>query len=362
MSDPDFPRPVTQREIATALGVSIAAVSLALKNSPELSEAKRREIQEFADRMGYRPNSAAAELASYKRVSVNQPITATLAWINTWRPASKLRSYRHFDAYWIGAEASAAKLGYRLEEFQLESGLHPNRLHEILQARGIRGIMLPPQREDPHWGNFPWDCYSVVRFGQSMRYPACHIVSSDQVGNAMRAFQMIRLKGYRRIGFLTNEVEMVRKGGHLFEAGFLMAQRLVGEEERVSVCVVTDPNNSARVSKMVTWMEEQGVDAIFTDIAEVPSILSSIGLRVPEDIGLAVTNVADIAVPAGIHQHPLEIGKVGAFLLHSLITNNERGIPAIPRQVLVDGTWVDGASLPDLNPVEDGQSNKAPAI
>jgi LacI family transcriptional regulator len=362
MSDPASPRPVTQREIATALGVSIAAVSLALKNSPELSAAKRREIQEFADRMGYRPNSAAAELASYKRVSASQPITATLAWINTWKPASKLRSYRQFDGYWTGAEAAAAKLGYRLEELQLESGLHPHRLHEILQARGIRGILLPPQREEPHWGNFPWDCYSVVRFGQSMKYPACHIVSSDQVGNAMTAFRMIRLKGYRRIGFLTNEAEMVRKGGHLFEAGFLMAQRFVEEEERVPVCVVTDTNHSARIGKMTRWMEEHGVDAIFTDIAEVPSILSAVGLRVPEDIGLAVTNVADIAVPAGIHQHPIEIGKVGAFLLHSLITHNERGIPAIPRQVLVDGTWVDGPSLPDLDLIEDDQSNKAPAI
>ena len=83
---------------------------------------------------------------------------------------------------------------------------------------------------------------------------------------------------------------------------------------------------------------------------------------IDEDIGLAVTNVADIAVPAGIHQHSLEIGKVATSLLHSLITNNERGIPAIPRQVLVDGTWVDGPSLPDLDPVEDDQSNKARAI
>jgi LacI family transcriptional regulator len=237
-----------------------------------------------------------------------------------------------------------------LEEFRLESGLHPHRLHEILQARGIRGILLPPQREAPHWGNFPWDCYSVVRFGPSIRYPACHLVSSDQVGNAMRAFGMIRSKGYRRIGFLTNEAETVFRGGHLFEAGFLLAQRLVDEAERVPICVVTDTHSPAGVDKMVEWLEEQRVEAIFTDIAEMPALLDSLGLRVPEDIGLAVTNVADIAVPAGIHQHPMEIGKVGTLLLHSLITNNERGIPAIFRQVLVDGAWVDGASLPDRDP------------
>lgn len=327
--------------------MSIAAVSLALKNSPQLSEARRREIRDYAARMGYRPNSAAAELASYKRNSVSQPITAALAWINTWNPAEKLRSYRQFDAYWLGAEKAAAALGYRLEEFRFGSELNPNRLHEILHARGIRGLLLPPQPEEPRWGDFPWELYSVVRFGQAIRRPALHVVSSDQVGNGMRAFRAIREKGYRRIGFLTNKVDMVRRDGHLFEAGFLMAQRFEGEDERVPTCVVTDIHDPGRAREIVRWVRDHGVDAIFTDVAEAPEILGRAGLRVPGDVAVAVTNVADISVPAGIDQHPLEIGRVGTLLLHSLLTNNERGIPEIPRQVLVDGVWVDGDSLPE---------------
>lgn len=345
MAGSDSTRPITQREIATSLGVSIATVSMALKNSPELSEARRREIQEFADRMGYRSNSAAAELASYKRHSAHQPITSTLAWINTWTPAGRLRSYRQFDAYWTGAEAAAAKSGHRLEEFALGADLHPNRLHEILQARGIRGILLPPQPEEPHWGNFPWERYSVVKFGQSVRHPACHAVSSDQVGNAMTAFQAIHAKGYRRIGFLTDE-EMARRGGHLFEAGFLMAQRFVEEEERVPIHKLAKAEDPQRADGIARWVEQHGVEAIFTDLAAAPSLLAMTRLRIPEGIGMAVTNVADIAIPAGIHQNPVEIGKVGAHLLHSLMMNNERGLPAIPKQILVDGSWVDGASLP----------------
>jgi hypothetical protein len=75
---------------------------------------------------------------------------------------------------------------------------------------------------------------------------------------------------------------------------------------------------------------------------------------------MAVTNVADIAVPAGIHQNPVEIGKVGTHLLHSLVMNNERGLPAIPKQILVDGSWVDGASLPGRgHRVETGGQTRA---
>jgi LacI family transcriptional regulator len=356
MSGSSSQRPITQRDIADALGVSIAAVSLALRNSPELSEARRREIQELAGRMGYRPNSAAAELAGHKRGSAACPIVATMAWINTWRPAARLRSYRHFDGYWRGAEEAAAKFGYRLEEFQLGRGLHPMRLHEILEARGIRGILLPPQPGQPQWDDFPWERYSVVKFGRSLSDPACHVVSSDQVANAMKAFQMIRANGYRRIGFLTKE-ERVQRGGHLFEAGILMSLRFVAEDERVPILVLTETDRPTRVRSLQRWLEAHRVEAVFTDVAEAPALLEAAGLRVPEDVALAAANVADIGIPAGIDQHPAEIGRVGVLLLHALMTTHECGTPEIARQVLVDGSWVDGASLP----VRRAESSPPPA-
>ena len=52
--------------------------------------------------------------------------------------------------------------------------------------------------------------------------------------------------------------------------------------------------------------------------------------------------------PAGTRgsQNPEEIGRVALLMLHSLISDHARGIPKIARQLLVDGTWVDGSSLP----------------
>jgi hypothetical protein len=45
----------------------------------------------------------------------------------------------------------------------------------------------------------------------------------------------------------------------------------------------------------------------------------------------------------------MEIGRVALLMLHSLITENARGIPGIFRQLLVEGSWVPGNSLPDRN-------------
>jgi LacI family transcriptional regulator len=340
---------VTQRDIARAVGVSNATVSLALRNSELLTRERREEIQAAAERMGYRPNSVAAELSRHKRNSTVAPTRSAMAWINTWQPAEKLRSYKQFDFYWKGAEEAAGKLGYHLEEFRMDGEVSPERLQRILDARGIRGILLPPQSPHPDWKEFPWGKYSTVRFGRSLRNPACHVVSSDHVANAMLAFARMRESGYRRIGLITNEEALAWKAGHLSEAGFLMAQRMVGPGERIPICVVGELSNTGRARLIADWVRKNRIDAILTDVAQCPELLAKAGLRAPEDIGLACVNIHDISITAGINQNPAEIGRVAMLMLHSLITDHARGIPAIFRQLLVEGSWVDGDSLPNRN-------------
>src|SRR5260221_564715 len=50
------------RELARECGVSVATVSGALNGHPEVSEATRRQIQEAASRLGYRPSQSARSL------------------------------------------------------------------------------------------------------------------------------------------------------------------------------------------------------------------------------------------------------------------------------------------------------------
>ncbi len=61
-----------------------------------------------------------------------------------------------------------------------------------------------------------------MRFGRSLRNPACHVVSSDHVANARLAFARMLELGYKRVGLVTHEEALTWKAGHLSEAGFLM--------------------------------------------------------------------------------------------------------------------------------------------
>ena len=53
---------LTMRDIATALGVSVATVSRALKDSPRISEEQREKIKTYAKEHNYYPNVMAEGL------------------------------------------------------------------------------------------------------------------------------------------------------------------------------------------------------------------------------------------------------------------------------------------------------------
>ncbi len=338
---------VTLRDIAKAMGISHSTVSLALRNHPRISAAVTQKVHQIAEKMGYKPDPMLAALAVYRRGKNDRPISSALAWVNAWPNPDDLRKHKEFDCYWKGASAAAAKFGYRLEEFRLDANNTPERLHQILSTRGIRGILLPPHFEQPDWGDFPWDQYSIVRFGRTLQSPCCHLVTADQVANTMLAYQEIHKRGYKRIGFVAHDFEL-KTLGIIFELGFLGGQRLVGAGEGPPTLLLGDVSLAPARKAFQQWLTKHKPDAILTTLPEMPAMLKTAGIKVPGQIGLAATTLLDISVNAGIDQHPEEIGRVGLLMLNSLITDGSRGLPKIFRQVLVEGSWVDGSDLPDV--------------
>jgi LacI family transcriptional regulator len=183
----------------------------------------------------------------------------------------------------------------------------------------------------------------LIRFGRSVQKPRVHIVGSDHVSNTILAFNEIRARGYERVGLVSG---LSRYRGHWFEAGFLFAQRFVEKGLRLPILNIDDKNPMAFHEELTRWLKKEKPDAVFTDIAALAKMLKTTGYRVPEDLGLAVTSVLDGNADSGINQNAEEIGRVGMLEVMSLINDNARGIPPIFRQILVEGNWVDGTSLP----------------
>lgn len=344
MPSDSTPPNISLRDIAAKIGVSHSTVSLALRDHPRISPAMKERVKKTADEMGYRPDPMLAALANYRRNRKSKAVSAGIAWINAWPNPDELRSFKEFDFYWQGAYKAAEKFGFRLEEFRISKDCSPKRLHQILSTRGIRGILLPPHQMEPDWQDFPWDQYSIARLGRTLHHPACHIVTSDQIANTILAIRKIHERGYKRIGFVTIEGDFSKRGMQ-FELGYLGGQRMI-RQTPLPVLILKRDDATGSKPALKQWLEDNRPDAIFTPDPTVPELLKSLGYNVPDDIGLAVTSILDAKADAGIDQHPEEIGRVGFLMLNSLINDRARGIPEIFRQILVEGSWVDGKSLP----------------
>lgn len=353
---PNAPRPhTTQKDLARALGLSQASISKALRNDPEIEKSTRQRVLAAAKAMGYHPNPMAAGLAHFRAGSKVKPVHAALAWLNTWTPPEQLRSYYEFDLYWQGASRAAEKFGYRLEEFRINKQLTAHRLQKILLTREIRGLLIPPIpcNDKVDWSRFAWEQFATVRFGRRPRgLPSLNLVTSAQFYNATLAVTRMNEKGYQRIAYVGYRTNIWN-----FLGGFIQAQLTsIPEESRIPPMLfdekVTDQtwNGLKPTDELFTsfraWLKKWKPDAILTEVPATALLLNLAGLEVPKDIAVAGLSVGNLPFDAGIYQNPEEVGRVAVLVVVSLMQDNALGVPSVAREVLVKGTWVDGASLP----------------
>jgi DNA-binding LacI/PurR family transcriptional regulator len=339
------PGRVTLRDVARRLNVSHTTISRALRNDPEISGAMRDQVRRAAAEMGYKPDPMLNALAHYRRSKTSIPVAAELAWVNHWPNPKELRSFKEFNLYWEGAFAEADRCGFRMEEFVLTRDMSLERLEKILRARNIRGVLLPPRGQTaPDYRDFNWQDFCIVRFGHSFPFPHAHLVSSDQLTDGLIAFENMWRNGYRRIGLVTSAKMHTR-----FSAGFLYSQMKWCADHRIPTLVFAQERSEEDLRRLAAWLKKHKPDAILTDVRELRALLKTLDYEVPKDVGLAAFSVLDGNADAGIDQNSGEIGRVAVQLLISLINHHEVGIPKICREVLVEGRWVDGSTLPVIN-------------
>lgn len=341
---PLFRRP-TMRMIAEKAAVSTMSVSLALRDHPSIPESTRLRIKTIATELGYRPDPVLHAFHSYRRNSRRVAFQGTLAWLDNLSKDNPHRAANAFMAYRDGATRRSWQLGYKLETLWLGApDMSQERMTDILLARNITGLLLPPQAAAYMTLDLDWKEFSVVTFGSTLARPRFHSVCNHHHQSVLTVIDRLQGLGYRRIGFaLSAETNERVQGSWL--AGYMVARQKWPKKDRIEPLTITGGPPKPKV--VGDWMRRWRPDAVVAIDPLVAAAAETAGIRVPEDMAFGLFGDSQGGGRfAHIDENSDVIGSTAVDMLISMQHRNERGIPAHPLKMMIEGRWVDGPSAP----------------
>lgn len=338
---PSAPRP-SLKTVAEAAGVSRMTVSLALRNHPALSAATRERVRAVAEKLDYRPDPSIGRVMAAIRSSrrIHKPVT--IGYLTAHEAPLAWRGHPTQVLYYEGARRRAEAAGCRLELFWLrEPGMTERRLSEVIRNRGIDGVIVPPLPKNAQFfRDFRWDYFSAVAMGYSMESPSLCRACNHQFQSMQLLVRELHLRGYRRIGFAMEE-DQDNRVRHNWRGGFLSNAALFAHWPDVPFLLHADWTRD----RFARWLDREKPDVVVTAGPEIERWLKELGLRTPHDIGLAnVDLMPSMRTTTGIDQNSLQVGVASVNLLLSLMNTHERGVPAVPQILMVEGNFVQGTT------------------
>ncbi len=335
------------RIIASKLSISPSTVSLALRSSPRISAQTRERVLREADKIGYRPNAKINELMSHLRMNgtrSNEACFGVISFYDTLRPWEQSRHLTQIHEAMIDR---GEKLGYRLESLGLNApGMSPSRFRDVLDARGIQGLLCfgSPNFEE----EFPeeLDHFAVVTIGLSISTPM-HRVTSHFFNDLYSTLDRLYAMGYRRPGLLLGEYEENRSAHVYPSAYFGWCEHVLGNPLLMPLLRIGD----LQPEPILDWVRCNRPDVVvcvhlYDEVKKLNEIFTSNGISVPGDVGIAaVSQLLEGTHLSGMQQNQELMGAWAVELLASRIMNQDFGVPSFPKVQMVESKWIEGASL-----------------
>jgi LacI family transcriptional regulator len=335
---PENPAIVTIKTVAARAGLSVAAVSYALRNHPKINVATRERVHAIALELGYRPNPRVASLMAHIRRAHARAGGERLAfvWVHTTRAQAGREPF--LRKVFLGAQRRAAQMGFDLEEFWTnEPGMTDRRLQQIIRARGIVGVVLSPVTTDEASLALDWDwgAFSAAVIGNVTWTPELHHAGHHHyLGMRTALIELARLGCKRPAAIIEDETN--ERAKRAWEAAFLAWHPAASRARALLLMVAPDEKPAA-----AAWLKANEPDAL---------IVSSLALHAAVATQAAVRRLALPLVTlhwseeshgiGGIDQGYDRIAAHAVDLVITQLNGNETGAPDLPRMMLFPGRWV----------------------
>jgi DNA-binding LacI/PurR family transcriptional regulator len=307
------------KDIARELGVSVATVSRALKNSPRISPERREAIQRYAREHNFTPN-VLAESLRFSRVQPLKIIGVIIPEL----------AHFYFSSVLSGIEQEASERGYSImvaqsdEQYEREVSIC-----QSFYENKVCGIIVSQAKNTRRYDHFqrlidngvPLVFYDRISTGVN----ASRVVVDDYMG-ALNAVSYLIETGCRRIAFygsaMNLEISKNRFNGY---KDALLRHGLHYDERLTRLC---DNRADAEAITPELLSQEERPDGFFAvnDDTAIGILYTAkrMGLRVPEDIGICgFTNgqraVACDPMLTTVEQRGTRVGREAADILISQV-------------------------------------------
>ncbi len=335
--------PMTMKDIARALDVSVATVSRALQDSPRISKKVRERVQAYADEHNFRPNLMAGALRSHSFMKVIGIIIPQFA-------------HFYFSSILNGIEEEARKRGYLLmvahsnEEYEREV-----EICRSFYENKVLGIIVSQAKNTSKYDHFQYliDCGVPLVFYDRIctGVNTSRVVVDDYMG-AYSAVEHLIKTGCRKIAFYGSLMKLeISKNRY---NGWRDALLKHGINPDNCVCEICDNRDDAERITPDVLMRQDRPDAFFAvnDDTAIGIMYTAkrMGFRVPEDVSVCgFTNgqraIACDPMLTTVEQNGKEVGQKAAEIL---IDTVEGKIPAgkIEKRIVRTRLVVRGTTTP----------------
>lgn len=328
------------RSLADEAGVSVAAFSLALRNSSEVAVKTRRRLQRLAQRRGYQPDPTLAKLMQHLRTRADVRTPANLCALRQVIPTGRASGVNFGTLMRDALAQRARKLGFAFEVMDVGADSEGAALERILLSRGVEGIVIMPMRGRRDLAPLlDWTRFSVVSVTSSVAAPRFHSVMPNHFDNILRACRELGDRGFKRIGLAISKDwdERVRyrwTGGMAWQNEF-------GTTQPVPVYLGETPGPALADAGFVEWIRGNSPDAVLIESIDA-GLLEKALRRVPSRRRpkIFTLNWPDPLAEGGMDQRVEEIGSVAIERLAGMISRGEKGIPGRANVTMVDGDWI----------------------
>lgn len=275
--------PVTIKDIARSLNISISTVSRALRGLPEIHPDTRNAVIKLAEELDYQPNQLAKNLAKSRTKTIGV-IVPNL-------------SYHFFSAMLNSIEEAALQAGYSVLVCQSnESYLREiTNIQNLLRSQ-VEGFIISLSRDTDNYEHVERLARKNVPLVLFDRYVESIDVSKvivDNEGAAFKATEHLIENGCRRIGFLAGPARLLLSNQRIkgYRAA-LEKHNLPADDQYVFHGDYTQENTILQTLALTSLPQPPDGLVTISDRVAYPAIyaMKQKGLRVPDDVAVVSFN------------------------------------------------------------------------